>query len=232
MSNKKTKQITTTKTYNLGSPSQMIAMSKVLRKHVVDQKLYANIVGKNYAYVEGWQFAGGLMGLYPRVKRVKDLSTEKEIKWRADVEIIDMKTQDVVGYGMALCSSLEAKKKGFDEYAIASMAQTRAIGKAYRNLIGWVMKLAGYEGTPGEEMFKTGQDQKEKEEKAMPNVKGIWQETGDILKILNELGFESDAKKIAEIERITSGKVKTLKMTHGQAKTVLAELLVLKAKKK
>ena len=37
------------------------------------------------------------------------------------------------------------------------MAQTRAIGKAYRNVIGWVMKLAGYEATPSEEMAKMGE---------------------------------------------------------------------------
>ena len=43
-------------------------------------------------------------------------------------------------------------KRSFDEYAICSMAQTRAVGKAYRLLIGWLMKSAGYEATPLEEM--------------------------------------------------------------------------------
>jgi hypothetical protein len=32
------------------------------------------------------------------------------------------------------------------------MAQTRAIGKAYRNLLAWLMKAAGFEATPAEEM--------------------------------------------------------------------------------
>jgi hypothetical protein len=32
------------------------------------------------------------------------------------------------------------------------MATTRAKSKAYRNCLGWVMKLAGYSGTPAEEM--------------------------------------------------------------------------------
>src|SRR6185369_14512327 len=43
-------------------------------------------------------------------------------------------------------------KRRFDEYAIASMAQTRAIGKGFRNLLGWLMKAAGVEATPAEEM--------------------------------------------------------------------------------
>ena len=54
--------------------------------------------------------------------------------------------------GIALCSNKEKTKRYFDEYAILSMAQTRAIGKAYRNLLAWLMKAAGFEATPAEEM--------------------------------------------------------------------------------
>ncbi len=53
--------------YDLAKPVEMVSMAKVLKHHIVGQKLYTNIVGKNYAHVEGWQFAGGLMGTYPRV---------------------------------------------------------------------------------------------------------------------------------------------------------------------
>lgn len=143
--------------YSLDKIKDMTSMAKVLKSHVVSHKLYSNIKGKNYAHVEGWQFAGGLMGLYPRVTAIHDLSSDKEFKWRADVEIIESKSGKVVANGFALCSNKEAIKKSFDEYAVLSMAQTRAIGKAYRNLIGWVMKLAGYEGTPLEEMHKVDQ---------------------------------------------------------------------------
>jgi hypothetical protein len=47
---------------------------------------------------------------------------------------------------------MEKLKATFEEYAVASMSQTRAIGKAYRNLLGFVMKSAGYADTPAEEM--------------------------------------------------------------------------------
>ena len=43
----------------------MAKMAGVLKSHVVKHGLYTEIKGKNYAHVEGWQFAGGLMGLYP-----------------------------------------------------------------------------------------------------------------------------------------------------------------------
>lgn len=138
--------------FQLGAFSQMQGMAIQLKQHILSQKLSVSISGKDYVQVEGWQFAGGLMGLYPKIVSVQDLSTEKEKKWRADVEIFRVKDGKVVGFGTALCSNAETKKKSFDEYAVLSMAQTRAIGKAYRNLIGWVMKLAGYESTPSEEM--------------------------------------------------------------------------------
>ena len=54
--------------------------------------------------------------------------------------------------GVAICSNKEANKRQWDEYAICSMAQTRATGKAFRNLLSWIMKAAGFEATPAEEM--------------------------------------------------------------------------------
>lgn len=150
---KKSNKLAIKGNYNITSPSAMANMAVVLKKHVITQGLFTNIAGKNYAHVEGWQFAGGLMGMFPKVKSVTNLSAGTEKKWMAEVEIIRLKDNAVVGFGVAICSSLESKKKSFDEYAILSMAQTRAIGKAYRNLIGFVMKMAGYEATPKEEMI-------------------------------------------------------------------------------
>lgn len=152
------KELTIKNNYDISQPVQMVSMSQVLKKHIIEQKLFTPIAGKNYVQVEGWQFAGGLMGIYPRIANVENLSSDKEIKWRADVEVVRMKDDKVLSKGFAVCSNKEGKKKGFDEYAILSMAQTRAIGKAYRNLIGWVMKLAGYEATPTEEMAKMGEE--------------------------------------------------------------------------
>lgn len=156
------------KSYAIEKPAEVAEMAGVLKNHIVKHKLFTSIVGKNYAHVEGWQFAGGMMGLFPRVTEVTDLSDGTKKKWLARVEIIDRKTDKVVSVGMALCSNEESKKKSFDEYAVLSMAQTRAIGKAYRNLLGWVMKLAGYESTPSEEIVKV--DAVEKSEAPVDGV--------------------------------------------------------------
>lgn len=151
-----TKEVATIKRYDIiAKPEQVKNMALVLQAYVNKNKLSVDIQGKPYCMAEGWMFAGLLSGLDCRVTEEVDLSTgdgaQREIKWKATALLYN-KDNEVVGRGVALCSSKESKKKSFDEYAILSMAQTRAIGKAYRNKLGWVMKMAGYEGTPAEEM--------------------------------------------------------------------------------
>ena len=144
--------------YDPSTVSSMVSMSKVLKNHIATQGLSTNILGKQYVNIEGWCFAGGLMGMSARITNVENISSGTEKKWRADAEIFRIKDNIVIGNGTAICSNLETKKKTFDEYAVCSMSQTRAISKAYRNMIGWVIKLSGYDGTPSEEMVKMGQE--------------------------------------------------------------------------
>lgn len=147
-------------TYELDKPQQVIKMAVILRDYIIKNNLSVKIVGRDYVLVEGWQFGGGLMGLSPRIVKVEKLDN---LKWLAQAEIINTKTDKVVGTGYALCSGSEKNKATFDEYAILSMAQTRSIGKAYRNLIGWVIKMAGFEATPAEEMKVAPQSDKQNE---------------------------------------------------------------------
>lgn len=137
---------------NIADPNAIVSFANNLKKIIVDNKLYDLIKGKNYVNVEGWQIAGAYMGIVPVLKELKDLSNGAVYKYMAEVELIDQRSGNIVGRGMAICSNKEASKRSFEEYAIASMAQTRAIGKAYRSVIGWVIKMAGYEVTPAEEM--------------------------------------------------------------------------------
>lgn len=137
---------------NLDNTSELVSFAQTLKQVIVEQKLYTNIQGKNYANVEAWQFTGGALKALPVVTELTDLSDETTIKYRAVVEIRRLDNAQVIASGFAICTNKERGKTNFDEYAIASMAQTRAIGKAYRTAFGWLMKLAGYETTPVEEM--------------------------------------------------------------------------------
>lgn len=138
--------------FNLSQPSQAIQVAETLQRFVKEKRLTANIQGKEYPLVEAWQFAGSQLGLYPICTEIKDISTPDEIKYFAKVEVRRFEDDRVVSNGFAICSNREHSKKRFDEYAIASMAQTRATGKAFRNLLAWLMKAAGFEATPAEEM--------------------------------------------------------------------------------
>ena len=139
-------------TYELINKDSMLQLSNELSQLIKEKGLSSNIQGKQFVNVEGWQFAGASLGLMPIITSTQDLSNESTIKYMATCEVRNITTGAVVATGIALCSNAEKTKRYFDEYAILSMAQTRAIGKAYRNLLAWLMKAAGFEATPAEEM--------------------------------------------------------------------------------
>lgn len=164
-------QLVKTDGFDLSKPTQALAVAAELQKFVVNQKLTVSIQGKDYPLVEAWQFAGSQLGLYPILIGCKNESTyvDRHFKWkdsrnnerekktqhfkyRAKVEIRRFSDDKVVSTGTMCCTNDEQLKHTFDEYAIESMAQTRAEGKAWRMLLAWVMKAAGFEQTPAEEM--------------------------------------------------------------------------------
>lgn len=127
-----------------------------LIKFVKANGLSVDIAGKDYLYTEAWQFIGETqMGLTQVVVSCEPVASEypKEVKYKSVVEIFNQQGT-IISRGFAFCSNLEKKKTSFEEYAVASMAQTRAIGKAYRNILAWIVKMAGYEATPYEEIDK------------------------------------------------------------------------------
>lgn len=138
-------------------------VANALKSFVIDNTLYTNIQGKNFVHVEGWQFAGTCMGMRAVVESVDNLNPMgegDEIKYSCTVKLY--RGDELSGAGVGFCSSKEKSKRYFDEYAIIAMAQTRAISRAYRNSIGWIMKLAGYESTPFEEFTVDADDNKKK----------------------------------------------------------------------
>ncbi len=160
---------------NLTSPRDIVKVSKEVAKYVNSSSLSVKIQGKPYVQVEGWQFTAGLLGLICHIEYCKDLSSHKEVefKWNAkgqngqiyekkhktkhykyEAKAIfkNPKTDAIVGQAFAMCTNEEKLKHTFEEYAIMSMAQTRAIGKAARVAFAFIIKAAGYEPTPAEEM--------------------------------------------------------------------------------
>jgi hypothetical protein len=114
---------------------------------IESKKLYAQIGPKKHVVVEGWTLLGSMLGVFPVVEWTRPL----EDGWEARV-VARTRNGDEVGAAEAMCTRRENAWKSRDEYALRSMAQTRAVSKALRHPLGFVMTLAGYEATPEGEM--------------------------------------------------------------------------------
>ena len=144
---------------------KMVVASEVatsLRNVIDTQNLAVSIQGNKYVTAEGWGVLGTMLGCSPYVVEVTALPTEskRDIIYKAVVEIRQGST--VLSRAEAIA---ERNNRQRDRFAIYSMAQTRALGKAYRMCLSWIVKLAGYEPTPAEEMPKfTAKDMQQKKQ--------------------------------------------------------------------
>ncbi|SDL65109.1 hypothetical protein SAMN05421823_107158 [Catalinimonas alkaloidigena] len=163
MSTPKMNKAAVVERYDIANSSETLHLANDVQKFITENKLFMNIQGKAYVNVEGWQYAGARLGILPVVEELLNVGDEQEIKYQAKVKLLNLKPDadgtpgvpngaSVVGTGYAICSNKENGKRFYQEFAIASMAQTRAIGKAYRNILAWIIRAAGYEPTPAEEM--------------------------------------------------------------------------------
>ena len=217
MANKTSEIATRTTEVNLSNPNDIMKFANNLKELIVQNRLSTPIQGKQYINIEGWQIAGAFTGTLPIVEKVEDLSVGNHYKYRAEVSLQD-KEGNKVGYGVAICSNKEKGKQRFDEYAVASMAQTRAVGKAYRMKLGWLLKIAGYETTPAEEMDavvanKEAEDEiieekpkfskaqiaaakiKLKVAKDLDALKKVWSELGEIAKEQELIDVKNEMKE-------------------------------------
>ena len=114
-----------------------------------------------YVMVEGWEVLGTFLGIVPVTTIIEDMVNDKGrvIGYKARATLYQnpvIENDEIVGGTVIARAEAQADKSGFqkDLFAIASMAQTRALGKAYRMGLSWIMKMAGFEGTFAEDMPK------------------------------------------------------------------------------
>lgn len=110
----------------------------------------ANISGKKYPKVEWWTTVGFSLGLVPREASSKKLDRDGETAYESTVEV--WRGEQLVTRATAICSSTEKRWGHADEYAIKSMATTRATGKAYRIPLSFLAVMSGLEATPADEI--------------------------------------------------------------------------------
>lgn len=128
------------------------ALAADVAKIVRDNGLSKNFGGaKDHVFVEGWLTISRVNNEAPHAK-IEAVETHGEFEViKARAWITDAHG-NVVSEADGYCSVEEKNWKGKPFYARASMAQTRAIGKAMRLRHAWVMVMAGFSPTPAEEM--------------------------------------------------------------------------------
>lgn len=172
----------------LGKPKDMLKQAQEVAEVLVDvvkkQELSQKIGSREHIYVTAWQFLAHFYGVSAKVTELVPYVDELTgaAGFKATAEAILISTGMVISCGQAMCLNNEDNWSTRPKYEyhngqrtqvgdvrvpsfqLASMAQTRAIGKALSNVLRFVVALAGYDQTPAEEM--TGEEQQhEKEER-------------------------------------------------------------------
>lgn len=119
---------------------------------VISKKLKPFILnGEQYLEFEDWQTVGRFYGVTAKIINTEfiDYGTAKGFFARA----VTLRSDGAeISAAEAMCLDDERNWKGKPLFQLRSMAQTRACAKALRNVLAWVVVLAGYRATPAEEM--------------------------------------------------------------------------------
>jgi hypothetical protein len=145
--------------FGTNDPVQVIAtaarVATALAEVVNERKLYAIVNNKKFPTVEAWTLLGSMLGVFPILEwsrpLVNDDGSVRGYEARVIAKTLSGRT---VGAGEAMCVKGESKTwhANAQEFAVRSMAQTRATSKALRGPLDFVFKLAGFQPTPAEEM--------------------------------------------------------------------------------
>jgi hypothetical protein len=147
--------------------------------HLVKEKHLAVQIGQGeHLKVEAWCALGAMVGVSPMTEWTRQVAGADVPAYEARVTAVRIATGQVICAAEADCWSDEYKSLrdgGFrhnwvpgcpvhethpktpceyapTRHALRSMAQTRAVSKALGQALRWIVVLAGYSGTPAEEM--------------------------------------------------------------------------------
>jgi len=127
------------------------ATADALIQVVRSKQLIKRIGNSDHVLVEAWTLLGAMLGVFPVCQWTRKL----EDGWEARV-VAQTLSGAIVGAAEAECLRSESNWKNRDDYALRSMAQTRATSKAMRAPLGFIVQLAGFNPTPAEEMPAEG----------------------------------------------------------------------------
>lgn len=108
--------------------------------------------GEQYLEFEDWMTVGRFYGITAKVTRTAPVDFGDVRGFEATAVAINTNTGEEVSAADSMCLNDEPNWKSKPLFQLRSMAQTRACAKCLRNVLAWVVVLAGYRPTPAEEM--------------------------------------------------------------------------------
>lgn len=124
-------------------------IAKHLKKAIQECNMVQSYGDRSHVTIDGWNMLGEMVGIVPDEEVVQET---KPGEWYAKVVLRNKYSGEILSHGSAIASKEEAGKSKLRGNQIRSTAITLATVKAYRMKFSWILKLAGYEGTPAEEM--------------------------------------------------------------------------------
>ena len=144
-----------------GDPGAVLVAARMIAEQlgavIRDRHLAKRIGNRDYVLLEGWTLLGSMVGVFAEVEWTRPVldAGGRQLGWeaRAVARSVDGRA---ISAAEAMCARDEVTWRQRDEYALRSMAQTRAISKALRLPLGFIVELAGYNATPADEVPAPG----------------------------------------------------------------------------
>lgn len=133
------------------NPSLAVKQAQEAAKAVMEVAKPLVINNDKYFRFEDWQLIGSFYNVTAGIEWTKPLTKNGELHGYAAKSIIRRNGIEVGG-AEASCMKDEKRWGTAPTFQIKSMAQTRAMAKGLRSVLGHVAILAGVEATPAEEM--------------------------------------------------------------------------------
>lgn len=137
-------------------PSEVLAEAQKCAAElqgIISKKNKPVMIGnEQYLEFEDWQTVGRFYGVTAKVTDVRFTTEYGGQGFEARAVAVDVHTGRELSAAESMCLDSEERWHGRELFQIKSMAQTRACAKALRNVLSWVVVLAGYATTPAEEL--------------------------------------------------------------------------------
>ena len=126
--------------------------AKALSDVISSKKKPVIINGEQYLEFEDWMTVARFYGITSKVISTASIVFGDVQGFEARAVALLVSTGEEISAAEAMCLNDESNWKDRPLFMLRSMAQTRACAKALRNVLSWVVVLAGYKPTPAEEM--------------------------------------------------------------------------------